>query len=252
MSAQIHRHPLGRKNGRSYTALRPVSFELAANLYAEGSCFIKFGDTEVLCTATVEESVPGFLKGKGAGWITAEYGMLPRATHQRTDREAVKGKQTGRTQEIQRLIGRSLRAVADLKKLGERQIRIDCDVLQADGGTRTAAITGAYVALDMACRQLMHRKAIKEWPLISSVAAVSVGIVGHEIRLDLDYSEDSEAEVDGNFVKTAADQWIETQLTAEKGFFTHDQLNAMLQLASDGINHLRELQQQAITEFFEE
>jgi ribonuclease PH len=240
-----------KRDKRSNSMLRPITMELAANRYAEGSCLIGFGDTQVLCTATLEEGVPSFLRGKGQGWITAEYGMLPRATHQRNDREAIKGKQTGRTQEIQRLIGRSLRAVTDLKKLGERQIRIDCDVLQADGGTRTAAITGAYIALDMACRQLLHRKMIEQWPLLGSVAAISVGLVNGELLLDLDYAEDSNAAVDGNFVKTAANQWIETQVTAENGAFSQDQLVAMLDLASHGINSLRELQQQAIVEFFD-
>ncbi|MBM3603099.1 MAG: ribonuclease PH, partial [Alphaproteobacteria bacterium] len=221
-----------KRDKRSNSSLRPVMMELAANRYAEGSCLISFGETQVLCTATLEDGLPSFLRGKGQGWITAEYGMLPRATHQRNDREAVKGKQSGRTQEIQRLIGRSLRAVTDLKKLGERQIRIDCDVLQADGGTRTAAITGAYIALDMACRQLIHRQLIQQWPLLGSVAAVSVGLVNGELRLDLDYGEDSNAAVDGNFVKTAANQWLETQVTAENGTFSQEQLIAMLDLAS--------------------
>jgi ribonuclease PH len=206
---------------------------------------VEFGDTRVLCTASVEESVPGFLRGKGKGWITAEYGMLPRATHTRSAREAARGKQTGRTQEIQRLIGRSLRAVADLTALGERTITIDCDVLQADGGTRTAAITGGYVALADACDALTKRGALQESPLHGQVAAVSVGIVGGAPVLDLDYREDSEAETDMNVVMNNGGAFIEIQGTAEGHAFRRDELDRLLNLAANGIDELFALQIQA-------
>src|SRR5438045_8539166 len=192
-----------RPSGRTPEAMRPVSLEPGIAKYAEGSCFAKFGDTHVLCTATVEERVPPFLRNTGRGWVTAEYGMLPRSTHTRTDREAAKGKQSGRTQEIQRLIGRSLRAACDLAALGERQVLVDCDVIQADGGTRTAAVTGGYVAVGIALRRMRREKALR-----APVAAVSVGIIAGELRLDLDYEEDFAAEVDFNVVSNAAGELL--------------------------------------------
>ena len=236
-----------RAAGRRPDELRPVSLEIDVNRYAEGSCLARFGNTHVLCTATVEDRVPGWLKGGGQGWVTAEYGMLPRATDQRTDREAARGRQTGRTQEIQRLVGRSLRAVTNLKALGELQIRIDCDVLQADGGTRTAAITGGYVALAVACRHLQEIKALAAWPLQGGVAAISCGLVAGEPRLDLDYEEDSGAEADANFVLTADGNLVEVQATAERATFSQDQLLALLSLAHKGTTELSSLQQQALT-----
>lgn len=235
-----------RAAGRRPDELRPVSLEIDVNRYAEGSCLARFGNTHVLCTATVEDRVPGWLKGGGQGWVTAEYGMLPRATDQRTDREAARGRQTGRTQEIQRLVGRSLRAVTNLKALGELQIRIDCDVLQADGGTRTAAITGGYVALAVACRHLQEIKALSAWPLLGGVAAISCGLVGGEPRLDLDYEEDSGAEADANFVLTADGNLVEVQATAERATFSRDQLLALLSLAHKGTTELSDLQQKAL------
>ncbi len=235
-----------RAAGRRPDELRPVSLDVDVNRYAEGSCLARFGHTHVLCTASVEDRVPGWLKGGGQGWVTAEYGMLPRATDQRTDREASRGRQTGRTQEIQRLVGRSLRAVTDLKALGELQIRIDCDVLQADGGTRTAAITGGYVALAMACRHLQEIKALATWPLTTGVAAISCGLVGGEPRLDLDYEEDSGAEADANFVLTGDGNLVEVQVTAERATFSEAQLLALLALARKGTTDLAALQQQAL------
>ncbi len=204
-----------RPSGRAADMMRPVSLEAGVAKYAEGSCLAKFGDTHVLCTATVEERVPPFLRNTGKGWVTAEYGMLPRSTHTRTDREAARGRQSGRTQEIQRLIGRSLRAVADLAKLGERQLRIDCDVLQADGGTRTAAVTGSYVALHQALQRLVSAGQLPVLPLADSVAAVSCGVVAGGAVLDLDYAEDSQAMTDANFVLTGAGGIVEIQATAE-------------------------------------
>jgi ribonuclease PH len=223
-----------------------VSFARRHAKHAEGAVLIEFGDTQVLCTASVEEGVPGFLRGKGQGWITAEYGMLPRATHTRNAREAARGKQTGRTQEIQRLIGRSLRAVADLKALGERTVTLDCDVLQADGGTRTAAITGAYVALVQACECLVRRGSIAASPLHGQVAAVSVGIVSGVPVLDLDYAEDSQAETDMNVVMNNGGGFIEIQGTAEGHAFRRHELDAMLELASGGTAQLFALQAQAL------
>jgi ribonuclease PH len=207
---------------------------------------IEFGDTKVLCTASVEESVPPFLRGKGTGWVTAEYSMLPRATHTRSLREAAKGKQSGRTLEIQRLIGRSLRAVTDMVKLGERSITIDCDVIQADGGTRTASITGAYVALVDALETLRTKGAFSEIPLKEAVAAVSVGILNGEALLDLNYLEDSSAEVDMNFVMTSSGRFVEVQGTAEAEPFTAAQMDAMRDLASEGIRRLFEIQREAL------
>src|ERR1700719_4494435 len=213
-----------RPPGRAPNELRPVRLEPGFAKYAEGSCLVRFGDTHVLCTATVEERVPPFLRNTGRGWVTAEYGMLPRSTHTRTDREAARGRQSGRTQEIQRLIGRSLRAVTDLAALGERQIRIDCDVLQADGGTRTAAITGSYVALHQAVTKFVSAGLVAAMPLRDSVAAISCGIVDGAPVLDLDYAEDSTAETDANFVLTGGGGIVEIQATAEGAPFDEGRL----------------------------
>jgi ribonuclease PH len=237
---------VGRPSGRAPDELRPVRFSRRHTKHAEGSVLVEFGDTQVLCTASVEDSVPPFLRGKGQGWITAEYGMLPRATHTRTAREAARGRQSGRTQEIQRLIGRSLRAVADLRALGERTITLDCDVLQADGGTRTASITGGYVALWQACEQLVKSQLIATSPLHGQVAAVSVGIVGGVPVLDLDYAEDSQAETDMNVVMNNGGAFIEIQGTAEGHAFRRHELDALLNLAAAGIAELFALQSQAL------
>ncbi len=235
-----------RNDGRSASVLRPIKITRNFTKHAEGSVLIEFGDTKVLCTASVEESVPPFLRGKGTGWVTAEYAMLPRATHTRSPREAAKGKQTGRTLEIQRLIGRSLRAVTDLGKLGERSVYIDCDVLQADGGTRTASITGAYVALVDALTTLKTRGLLTEIPVKEAVAAVSVGIVGGEALLDLNYVEDSAAEVDMNFVITSSLRFVEVQGTAEAEPFTTAEMDAMRDLALQGVQQLFTFQQAAL------
>jgi ribonuclease PH len=235
-----------RPSGRARDELRRVSFERRHAKHAEGAVLVEFGDTQVLCTASIEENVPPFLRGKSQGWITAEYGMLPRATHTRTAREAARGRQSGRTQEIQRLIGRSLRAVADLRALGERTVTLDCDVLQADGGTRTAAITGGFVALTQACEQLANRGLIDASPLHGQVAAVSVGIVGGVAVLDLDYAEDSQAETDMNVVMNNGGAFIEVQGTAEGHAFRRHELDAMLNLAAAGIAELFVLQAQAL------
>ncbi len=235
-----------RPSGRRPDQLRPVSLTTGVSKYAEGSCLVKFGDTHVLCTASVEEKVPPFLRNTGRGWITAEYGMLPRATTERTDREAAKGKQTGRTQEIQRLIGRSLRAVADLGALGERQVRIDCDVIQADGGTRTASITGGYVALYMAVAKLVTGGQLSANPITTQVAAVSCGVVGGAPVLDLDYVEDSGAGADANFVMTSAGKLIEVQGTAEAAPFSRAEFNQLLDLAETGIAELVRVQKAAL------
>ena len=235
-----------RNDGRSAIALRSIKITRNFTKHAEGSVLIEFGDTKVLCTASVEESVPPFLRGKGTGWVTAEYAMLPRATHTRSPREAAKGKQTGRTLEIQRLIGRSLRAVTDLGKLGERSIYIDCDVIQADGGTRTASITGAYVALVDALTTLKSRGLLSELPLKEAVAAVSVGIVGGEALLDLNYVEDSSAEVDMNFVITSSGRFVEVQGTAEAEPFTSAEMDAMRDLALSGVQQLFAFQRGAL------
>ena len=237
---------MGRPSGRAPDELRRVSFERRHAKHAEGSVLVGFGDTQVLCTASIEETVPQFLRGKAQGWITAEYGMLPRATHTRTAREAARGRQSGRTQEIQRLIGRSLRAVADLRALGERTITIDCDVLQADGGTRTAAITGGFVALSEACEQLVRRRLIDASPLHGQVAAVSVGIVGGVAVLDLDYAEDSQAETDMNVVMNNGGAFVEVQGTAEGHAFRRHELDALLNLAASGIAELFVLQSEAL------
>jgi len=237
---------MARPSGRAPDELRHVRFARRPTKHAEGSVLVEFGDTQVLCTASIEEIVPAFLRGKGQGWITAEYGMLPRATHTRTAREAARGKQSGRTQEIQRLIGRSLRAVADLRALGERTVTLDCDVLQADGGTRTASITGGYVALAEACEQLVRRGLIEASPLHGQVAAVSVGIFGGMPVLDLDYDEDSQAETDMNVVMNNGGGFVEIQGTAEGHAFRRRELDALLNLAAEGIATLFTLQAQAL------
>ena len=235
-----------RLDKRLANELRTVFLGPGFAKHAHGSCFVKFGDTHVLCTATVEDKVPPFLRNTGAGWVTAEYGMLPCSTHDRIEREAAKGKQSGRTQEIQRLIGRSLRAVVDLKSLGERQIRIDCDVLQADGGTRTASITGAYVALYQAAQRMIAKKQISSMPIIDQVSADSCGIHNQEVLLDLNYLEDSSAEVDANFVLTASGKIIEVQACAEKQAFETKQLLEMLEIAQKGASELFVLQKNAL------
>ncbi|HWK44988.1 MAG TPA: ribonuclease PH [Stellaceae bacterium] len=235
-----------RPSGRANDQLRPIRFEPGFAKYAEGSCLIRAGETHVLCTASIEEKVPPFLRNTGAGWVTAEYGMLPRSTHTRTDREAARGKQSGRTQEIQRLIGRSLRAVTDLKAMGERQVRIDCDVLQADGGTRTASITGSYIALHLALRKLVEAGTLPALPLIDQVAAVSCGIYQGEPVLDLDYAEDSNAEADANFVLTATGGIVEIQATAEAAPFAEEKFATLLKLARKGTAELVRLQRAAL------
>jgi ribonuclease PH len=234
------------RTGRAAHELRPVSFTRNYTRHAEGSVLVCFGDTKVLCTASVEERVPPFLKGQGKGWVTAEYGMLPRATHTRSDREAARGKQGGRTHEIQRLIGRSLRSVMDMEAFGERTLTLDCDVLQADGGTRTAAISGAYVALKDAVAALQKKGVLKKDPVHGAVAAVSVGIVGGQPVLDLEYSEDSQAETDMNVVMNEAGAFIEVQGTAEGHAFHRHELDAMLKLAEQGIKELMQKQREAL------
>jgi len=236
-----------RPSGRAPDELRAVRFIRRFTKHAEGAVLVEFGNTHVLCTASVEEVVPGFLRGKNQGWVTAEYGMLPRATHTRSPREAAKGKQSGRTQEIQRLIGRSLRAITDLAGLGERTITLDCDVLQADGGTRTAAITGAYVALADACDTLVTRRLISASPLHGQVAAVSVGICRGVPVIDLDYAEDSGAETDMNVVMNNGGGFIEVQGTAEGHAFRRHELDALLNLAASGISRLFQLQSEVRT-----
>jgi ribonuclease PH len=236
-----------RPSVRAFDQLRPVTLETGVSRYAEGSCLASFGHTKVLITASVEESVPPFLKGKGQGWVTAEYGMLPRATHTRGRREAATGKQTGRTQEIQRLIGRSLRAVIDMKALGERQIVVDCDVIQADGGTRTTAVTGAWVAVKSACDYLLSEGVLKRSPVLDQVAAVSCGIFKGTAVLDLDYEEDSAAEADSNFVLTGSGTIVEIQATGEKRGFTVEEFEALFSLARKGIGELTALQLAALS-----
>ncbi|MDF1733324.1 MULTISPECIES: ribonuclease PH [unclassified Minwuia] len=239
---------MSRPSGRAADQMRAVSLEPGFSRHAEGSCLVRFGDTHVLCAATVEERVPGWLRNSGRGWVTAEYGMLPRSTHTRTDREAARGKQSGRTQEIQRLIGRSLRAVTNLEGFGERQIRVDCDVLQADGGTRTAAITGSWVALHIALKGLVDKGAIKSIPLIGQVAAISCGIYQGQPVLDLDYDEDSKAETDSNFVITDGGTLVEIQATAEGTPFTDAEFMELLRLARKGAGELAELQRAAVSD----
>ena len=235
-----------RPSGRAPNELRPISLEPGFAKHAEGSCLVRFGDTHVLCTASVENRLPPFLRNTGRGWVTAEYGMLPRATHSRTDREAARGKQSGRTVEIQRLIGRSLRAVTDLAALGERQIKIDCDVLQADGGTRTAAITGGYVALHIACAGLVEQGQLAALPLSDQVAAVSCGLYRGTAVCDLDYDEDSNAQADANFVLTATGGIVEIQGTAEQEPFSREQFSELFALAMDGIAELTALQRRTL------
>lgn len=235
-----------RPSGRNPDQLREIKFTCGFTKHAEGSVLVEFGDTRVLCTASIEQGVPRFLKGKGEGWVTAEYGMLPRSTHERMRREASNGKQGGRTLEIQRLIGRSLRAAIDLKALGENTITIDCDVLQADGGTRTASITGGFVALSLAVNKMLEKKQLKKNPLHGQVASVSVGIFNGVPVLDLDYAEDSNAETDMNVVMNDMDAFIEIQGTAEGHAFRKDELNAMLDLAAVGINQLLKKQRIAL------
>ncbi|MDF1716545.1 MAG: ribonuclease PH [Antarcticimicrobium sp.] len=227
-----------RPSGRDLSDLRPVSIETGVTKHAEGSCMIRMGDTHVLCTATIEDRVPPFIKGSGLGWVTAEYGMLPRATNTRMRREAAAGKQGGRTVEIQRLIGRSLRAGVDRVALGERQITVDCDVIQADGGTRCASITGGWVALRLAVNKLMKAGDVLTDPLIDPVAAVSCGIYAGQPVLDLDYPEDSEAGVDGNFIMTGSGRLIEVQMSAEGSTYTRAQMNELLDLAEKGVGEL--------------
>ncbi|MFA8386030.1 MAG: ribonuclease PH [Pelagibaca sp.] len=234
-----------RPSGRKLSEMRAVSIETGISKHAEGSCMIRVGDTHVLCTATIEDRVPPFIKGSGLGWVTAEYGMLPRSTTSRMRRESTAGKQGGRTVEIQRLIGRSLRAGVDRVALGERQITIDCDVIQADGGTRCASITGGWVALKLAVNKLMKAGDVTSDPLISPVAAVSCGIYAGQAVLDLDYPEDSEAGVDGNFILRGDGQLIEIQMSAEGSTFSRDQMNQLLDLADAGVQELVALQLQA-------
>ncbi len=235
-----------RPSERANDQLRRVTLETGVNRYAEGSCIASFGHTRVLVTASIEENVPPFLKGRGQGWVTAEYGMLPRATHTRGRREAAQGKQSGRTQEIQRLIGRSMRAVVDMKALGERQVILDCDVIQADGGTRTAAITGGWVALRLAVGKLLGEGVIAKDPILDQVAAISCGVHGGTPVLDLDYEEDSQAEADSNFVLTGSGDIVEIQATGEKRGFTVAEFEALFGLARTGIAELMELQRTAV------
>lgn len=235
-----------RLDGRPADAVRPTRITPDFTVHAEGSVLIEVGRTKVICTASIEDRVPPFLRGAGKGWVTAEYGMLPRATDTRTDREAARGKQTGRTQEIQRLIGRSLRAVTDLTGFGERQIRVDCDVLQADGGTRTAAISGGYVALHLAFDHMRRLGAVSKNPLREAVAAVSCGLYEGQAVLDLDYAEDSQAEADANFVMTASGGLVEIQATAEKRIFARSEMTALMDLAEKGIAELVQRQREAL------
>ena len=236
-----------RSGARAAGQLRPVRITRGYTVHAEGSVLIEFGQTRVLCTASDEERVPPHRRGTGAGWVTAEYGMLPRATHTRSDREAARGKQTGRTQEIQRLIGRSLRAVFDLQQLGERTITLDCDVLQADGGTRTAAITGAFVAAQDAVSRLLAEGKLAQSPILGPVAAISVGLVQGQALLDLEYVEDSACDTDMNVVMTGAGHFVEVQGTAEGVAFTREQMNQLLALAEKGIGELVQLQRDALS-----
>jgi ribonuclease PH len=235
-----------RPSGRAFDRLRPVSLEIDVSKYAEGSCLARFGDTHVLCTATVEQRVPGWMRDTGRGWVTAEYGMLPRATAERTDREAARGRQTGRTSEIQRLIGRSLRAVTDLKAIAELQVRVDCDVIQADGGTRTVAITGAYVALYLAFKRLIDLGMLDAIPLTDQLAAVSSGLYKGTPVLDLDYEEDSTAEADANFVLTGNGEIVELQGTAEDKPFSEEHFLELFALARKGVGELAALQRAAL------
>lgn len=242
----MHMNTIERPSGRAVDALREISFEVGYARHAEGSCLVRFGDTHVLCAASVETRLPPWRRDSGLGWVTAEYGMLPRSTHTRTDREAARGKQSGRTQEIQRLIGRALRAVTDFRAMGEIQVRIDCDVLQADGGTRTASITGGYVALHAALREMVSRGVIATVPLIGEVAAISCGIYGGAPVLDLDYDEDSAAETDANFVLTGSGGIVEIQASAEADPFDQSAFDALMALARKGCAELVEKQRAAL------
>jgi ribonuclease PH len=235
-----------RPSNRNYNELRKIALEVNVSRYAEGSCMAKFGNTHVLCTASIENKLPAWLRNSGKGWITAEYGMLPRSTHSRIDREVTKGKPSGRTQEIQRLIGRSLRSIVDLAKLGEIQVKIDCDVIQADGGTRTASITGAWVALYQAIQTLLKSGKITENPILDQVSAISCGIWNNQEILDLDYEEDSDAETDGNFILTASNGIVELQTTAEKKPFNKEQFLNLLSLAELGTNKIFEIQRNVL------
>ncbi len=235
-----------RPSGRAANELRKIEIITDVSKHAEGSCMVKFGDTHVLCTASIEENVPGWMKNKGSGWMTAEYGMLPRSTDKRMDREAAKGKQSGRTQEIQRLIGRALRAAINMEKMGERQIKLDCDVIQADGGTRTAAITGSFVAAHLAFQHLMNIGLLKELPIKDTVSAISCGIYNGVAVLDLDYIEDSNAETDANFVLTGGCGIVEIQGTAEKEPFTEAQLGELMALAKKGCQEISAIQRKAL------
>ena len=235
-----------RPSGRNPQDLREIELITDVSKHAEGSCLAKFGDTHVLCTASVEEKLPGWMKGSGKGWVTAEYGMLPRSTGTRMDREAARGKQSGRTQEIQRLIGRALRAVVDFEKLGERQIRLDCDVIQADGGTRTAAITGAYVAMYQAMQHLVNIGVLTDIPVHDSVSAISCGVFEGALVLDLDYAEDSQADTDANFVITGKGGIVEIQGTAEQEAFSEEEFFTLLNLAKKGCGELAALQEKSL------
>ena len=246
MAQKLEEVFMQRPSARTADQLRDITLEAAVSLHAEGSCLAKFGNTHVLCTASVEDRVPSFLRNTGKGWVTAEYGMLPRSTHTRTDREASRGKQGGRTLEIQRLIGRALRSVTDLTALGEHQIKLDCDVIQADGGTRTAAITGAWVALRIACEKLLLSGAISRQPMSDQVAALSCGVWQGMAVADLDYAEDSTAEVDANFVLSADGGLVEIQATGEDRPFSREELNRMLDLAETGCGKLFEMQMRAV------
>lgn len=237
---------MSRPSGRDFDVMRDVTIETGVSKHAEGSCLIKFGDTHVLCTASVEEKVPGWMKGTGKGWVTGEYGMLPRSTGTRMDREAARGKQSGRTQEIQRLIGRALRAVVDMKALGERQVRVDCDVIQADGGTRTAAITGGFVALHLALQHVVKLGLLPEVPMADTISAISCGVYQGNAVLDLDYAEDSNAETDANFVITGKSGIVEIQGTAEQEPFSEEEFLQLLAYAKKGCAELTEKQKEAL------
>ena len=234
------------RKDRAFNEMREISFEKNINIHADGSCLVKFGNTHVLCLATIDEKVPHWLKNTGKGWVTAEYGMLPRSTNTRMDREAAKGKQSGRTQEIQRLIGRSLRSIVDLSNLGERQIKIDCDVIQADGGTRTASISGGFVSLYMAIQKLQKSYNIQKPIIKNFIGAVSAGIINDKPLLDLDYNEDSAAQVDANFVICDTGEISEIQVTGEEFFFTNDQFNEIFSLAKKGVKEIIELQKKTL------
>ncbi len=235
------------RKDRSFNQLRDISFEKNVNIHADGSCLVKFGNTHVLCLATIDEKVPHWLKNTGKGWVTAEYGMLPRSTNTRMDREAAKGKQSGRTQEIQRLVGRCLRSIVDLSNLGERQIKIDCDVIQADGGTRTASISGGFVALHLAVTKLKDRYNIQNPIIKNFIGAVSAGIIDDKPLLDLDYNEDSKAQVDANFVICDTGEISEIQVTGEEFFFSNNQFNEIFELSKNGIQKIIELQKKVLS-----